>query len=199
MQVCNDAPSARNEDLRLRYYSPERIAGTFAAQPPLIKRELDNLVRHGASTESLKHARAGYIIRHGKAFELVQHAKQGRPERAFVFLVRDVHGAPSDIVGWMPALGWLGTWRGLAWALGQETIYKPRLTEHGALSVHQTPLGWLRDGCRGIVLLRPRLAAEFLSDAGPLLADSVEDGTHLKAALTRPAPRILVSVGGGDQ
>jgi hypothetical protein len=54
-------------------------------------------------------------------------------------------------------------------------------------------LEWLRDGCRGIVLIRPPLAASFLCDAGPLLVDDAEFRAELRAALTRPAPRILVA------
>jgi hypothetical protein len=107
-----------------------------------------------------------------------------------------VHGVPADIVGWQPATAWLGTWRGLAWALNQECIYRPRLDEHGALKVHPTPREWLRDGCLGIVLLQARLAAAFLCDSGPLLVDDAQFGAELRAALTRPAPRILVTMPG---
>lgn len=137
--------------------------------------------------------RAGYIVRQGPdTFEFEQHVTHGRAERAFLFLVADVVGQPGDIVAWMPALDWLGTWRGLAWALNQETTFNPRLSEHNALKVHRDPLSWLRDGCRGIVLTRARLAANFLCDAGPLLADNVKHGKDLKVALTRPAPQIMV-------
>jgi hypothetical protein len=46
---------------------------------------------------------------------------------------------------------------------------------------------------RGIVLLRPRLAAHWLSDAGPLIATGgIGHGSELKRLLERPAPRILV-------
>jgi hypothetical protein len=110
-----------------------------------------------------------------------------------------MQGAPVDIVGWQPAAGWLGTWRGVAWAINQETIYRPRLDEHRALKVHPTPLEWLRDECRGVVLLRPQLAAAFLCDAGPLLVDDAEFGAELRASLTRPAPRILVATAGASR
>jgi hypothetical protein len=179
--------------------TPERVAGTFHAHASLTDRERRELERQGVPAEACERIRGGYVIRCGSQFEMEQHAKQGRPERAFLFLVADVHGAPADIVAWQPATSWLGTWRGLAWALNQECIYRPRLDEHGALKVHPTPLEWLRDGCRGIVLIRPSLAAAHLGDAGPLLVDNAEFGARLRAALTRPAPRILVTMPGASR
>jgi hypothetical protein len=174
-------------------FSPERIAGTYAAHPSLTERECRELERQGVAAEVCERLRGGYIVRRGLGFELEQHVKHGKPERAFLLAVCDMHGAPADLAAWQPATGWLGTWRGLAWALNQECIYRPRLDEHGALKVHPTPLEWLRDGCRGIVLIRPPLAAAYLCDAGPLLVDDVEFGAELRASLTRQAPRILVS------
>jgi hypothetical protein len=174
-------------------FSPERVAGTYASHPSLTGRECRELERQGVPAEALERVRAGYIIRCGSQFELEQHCEHRRPERAFLFLVGDVHGCPADIVAWQPATRWLGTWRGLAWALGQEAVYWPRLDEHGALKVHPDVLTWLRDDCRGIVLIRPPLAAAFLCDAGPLLVDSAEFGAELRDSLTRPAPRILVA------
>jgi hypothetical protein len=173
--------------------TPARIIGTYEAHPSLIDRERRELERQGVPAEAIERLRAGYVVRTGPdAFELDQHTTYGKPERAFLFLVRDVCGDPADIVAWQPATDWLGIWRGLAWALGQEVVYAGRLTEHGALKVHQNPLAWLRDVCRGIVLTRARIAAAFLNDAGPLLADDVKHGSELKRALTRPAPRIVV-------
>jgi hypothetical protein len=175
--------------------SPERIAGTFTAHPSLTERECRELERQGVSTQAFEHVRAGYVVRVGATdFELEQHTDRGKPERAYLFLIVDAHGAPLDIVAWQPAVCWLGTWRNLAWALNQDSIYRPRLDEHGALKVHPTPLEWLRDGCRGIVLIRPSLAAAYLGDAGPLLVDDAEFGAELRAALTRPAPGILVTM-----
>lgn len=175
-------------------FSPERVAGTYCAHPSLTGRERRELERQGVSAETVEWVRAGYVIRCSPAtFEFEQHTDCGKPQRAFLFLVADVQGAPADVVAWMPATDWLGTWRGLAWALGQETVYRPRLDEHGALKVHPGVLDWLRDGCRGVVLLRASLAAAFLCDAGPLLVDSAEFGAELRASLTRHPPQILVA------
>jgi hypothetical protein len=180
-------------------FSPERVAGVYLSNPSLTERECRELARQGVPAEACERIRGGYIVRCGSQFQFEQHAKYGRPERAFLFLVADVHGAPADVVAWQPAVNSLATWRGLAWALGQETIYRPRLDEHGALKVHPSPLEWLRDNCRGIVLIRPSVAAAHLGDAGPLLVDSADFGAELRAALTRPAPRILVTMPGASR
>jgi hypothetical protein len=112
-------------------------------------------------------------------------------ERALLFLVKDSGGAPLDIVAWKPSTGRIGSWLGYAWGLGEGTIYKPRL-ESEALPVWRSPLGWLRAGRRGVVLLKPQLAAPFLRDAEPLLAEDVEHGTELEKQLTIAPPRIMV-------
>jgi hypothetical protein len=175
------------------FYSPRRIEGTFAAHPSLFEREADELTKQGVPAETLKHIRGGYILRTEQNFEFDEHVQLGEPERVILFLVRDIHGQPADIIAWQPGTGWLGTWLSRAWALGQEITYTAaRLSEHGALRVHASPLGWLHDECRGIVVLHAGMAARFLCDAGPFLADNVEHGTQLKASLTRPVPRILV-------
>jgi hypothetical protein len=180
--------------------TPERLAGEFVANRSLTEREQLELERQGVSAQAFGRVRAGYIVHVGAAgFELERHTDCGKPERAYLFLVSDVGRTPLDIVAWQPATGWVGTWRGLAWALGQEATFRPRLDAHGALKVHPTPLEWLQDTCRGIVLIRPSLAAAYLGDAGPLLVDDAEFGAELRAALTRPAPRILVTMPGASR
>jgi hypothetical protein len=58
--------------------------------------------------------------------------------------------------------------------------------------VWRSPLDWLRQGRRGIVLLRSHAAAYALDDTGPLMAEDLEHGLELRRLLTRPGPRILV-------
>jgi len=82
-------------------------------------------------------------------------------------------------------------WRGACWALGQDRIYDARLTEDDALPVWRSPLDWLRANRRGVVLIQPHLAAAWLCDAGPLLAEDREHAFELRRLLSRPAPRIL--------
>jgi hypothetical protein len=109
-----------------------------------------------------------------------------------LILVTDTEGDAVDIAAWQPASARLGTWCHRAWALGEGAIYELRLSEHGALPVWRDPLRWLRACREGVVLIQPCLAAAFLCDVGPLLAEDVAHGCELKEKLTRPAPRILI-------
>ena len=148
-------------------YSPQRLIGTFAAHHTLRPRESDELRRLGVADLALispSPLRGGYIVWDGPhRFVFEQHEPTHvTGERAFLFLVTDGGGDPADIVAWQPTSNRIGTWLGLAWALGQEVIYAPRLSEQNGLSVWRSPLDWLRAGRRGIVLIKPRLAADWL-------------------------------------
>ncbi|TDR93059.1 hypothetical protein [Enterovirga rhinocerotis] len=178
---------------------PSRIAGTFDANFGLSPRERGELHRLGISDAALDTSppiRAGYVSFQGHdRFELEQHLRLSlsvRTVRAFLILAEDTAGEPEDIVAWLPALGRTATWLGRAWGIGSGGAYHPRLAEHEGLPVWREPIAWLRAERRGVVLLKPRVAAGWLDDAGPLLAEDHEHGRELRAALTRPAPRILV-------
>jgi hypothetical protein len=59
-------------------------------------------------------------------------------------------------------------------------------TQHGALPVWRDPLRWLQASRTGVVLIQPRLAAAFLCDAGPLLAEmSSMDGSSKSSSPDR--------------
>jgi hypothetical protein len=197
MQMLSQAPVGRNDTSRLPF-SP-RVAGTFEAHRSLLKREADELASEGVPPSTIADLRVGYIFPAGRTFEFDQHVDYGGGKRAYLFLVTDSRGDPIDIIGWQPARNWIGTWRGIAWALNQQAVFAPRVSDHGALRVHQSPLEWLRDECRGIVLVQPHLAAGFLCDAGPLIAENSGHRQALKAALTRPSPRILVAADAGTR
>jgi hypothetical protein len=174
--------------------TPQRIAGTFEAQRALRSRHIASL---GLRPEVLLQPlalRVGSIAWiDAETFAFEQHLVVDVPvEQAILFLVTDSHRDALDIAAWQPSSRRLGTWCHRAWALGQDTIYAPRLDRHGALPVWRNPLRWLKAGRRGVVLIQPRLASAFLCDAGPLLAEDVEHGRQLKERLARPSPRILV-------
>jgi hypothetical protein len=97
-----------------------------------------------------------------------------------------------DVVAWSPSLNKLTTWLNRAWALGEEAVYQPRLSPQGELPVWRSPVGWLKARRKGLCLVRPKAAAYYLDDAGPLLAEDTAHGAELKQLLTRPAPRILI-------
>ena len=76
--------------------------------------------------------------------------------RAFVFKELD----SDDLVAWRPASRTLperlATWRAVAFALGQDSIFNPATYfMDGKLHVHADPLDWLRAGREGIVIVKP--------------------------------------------
>ncbi len=172
------------------------ISGTFDASNNLLPREVEALERIGVPADALAGpvpVRAGHVVFDDLGFEFEHHTKiETEVVRALLFLVTDHQGVARDVVAWAPGLGKLTTWLGRAWALGEETIYQPRLSEHGALPVWRSAADWLRARRKGICLVRPRAAAHYLCDAGPLLAEDADHGAELKQLLTRPAPRILI-------
>lgn len=179
-------------------YSPARIAGTFGSNFDLIPRERAELIRNGVPETAIDKPwpiRAGHVVFGADGrFEFEQYTRSlsVRSARAFLILIEDMHGEPEDIVAWQPALDRIATWRGSAWGIGQSDALLIRMAEHDGLPVWRDPLSWLRSGRKGVVIVRPRLAAAWLCDAGPLLAEDALHGLELRKALTRPAPRILV-------
>ena len=92
-------------------------------------------------------------------------------ERAFVLVVAD-NEFVVDFVAWEPKRGALATWRGAAFALGQEAIFNPASYFDGkALRVHRTPLEWLKAERDGIVIVQPQLTYAYLRDAPLSFAD----------------------------
>ena len=185
-------------------YIPSRVAGTFNAMFDLTPREREDLIRNGVSENIIDKPtpiRAGMVrFVDSQTFVFEQHDRlslQARHGRAFLFLVEDDGGDPLDIVAWTPTSNRhrLATWAGRAWGLGRDEAFVPRVAEHDALPIHRDPLAWLRAGRRGCVILRPRLAADVLCDASPLLAEDTEHGVQLRRELSRPAPRIIVPSG----
>ncbi len=179
---------------------PSRIAGTFHANFTLSPRERGEFAKLGVTDEMLDAdppVRAGYIsFLDADRFEFEQHRRVTlslRTVRAYLLLADDIHGEAEDIVAWLPGLDRIATWLGCAWALGAAETYVPRLSEHNALPVFRDIPTWLRERRRGLVILKPRIAAGWLTDAGPLLAQDRSHGLELKAALTRQAPRIIVN------
>jgi len=72
----------------------------------------------------------------------------------------------DDIVFWSPAGGELATWHNRAFALGADNIVAATTyTFDGYLTIHASPLDWLRDRCQGIVVLNWNLAFDLLRDA----------------------------------
>jgi hypothetical protein len=127
---------------------------------------------------------AAHVRFDGHTFEL-----DPTGERCISFVIFD-RGEPIDIAAWSPKTGKLGTWRGVAFALGQDAIFNPA-TYFGAnpLRIHNGPLEWLKAGRDGIVIVQPKYTYAYLrnvrraSFADPALAQ------HVQSWIQPPQPR----------
>lgn len=172
------------------------IIGTFLALPNLAPSHVEALERLEIPSDALAGPtpmRVTHVHFEGAHFEFEHHHTRDGAEPAYVFLILDQHGDALDIVAWSPATGKVATWLGRAWALGQERINAPRLTDHGGLVVHRSPDGWLKARQEGIFVIQSHAAASRLEDAGPLLAEDFEHLLELRRLLARPGPRVLVA------
>ncbi|WP_460449611.1 hypothetical protein [Alsobacter sp. SYSU BS001988] len=139
---------------------------------PVSESHVDWLTRQGipssalAAPDDLKHAIVHFT---GARFAFQDEVgPDEESEGALIFLLRDADGRPFDLAAWAPRSGRLGTWCGRAAVLGDPL--GPRLQDHGALPVHPDPLGWLRSGRKGIVIIDRVAAARELHDLGQLAA-----------------------------
>jgi hypothetical protein len=128
-------------------------------------------------------------------FEFVDAKAEGLASAswAMIFIARDGFGEISDLVAWSPKSGRLAAWLGAACLLGGENIFLPRLNPVGALIVHRSPLEWLQAGRKGVVIVDDIAAGDLLSLTGPLEVRDRGYGAHLRRALARPAPRIVIA------
>ncbi len=181
-----------------RLFTPACIAGVFSSLPQLTGYEVNRLHGVGIPMSALKRPpplKAGFVVFSEHGFEFEQHCSLGvEGMLALIFLILNRQGAAWDMVAWCRKTGQLASWLGRAWAIGEETIYLPRLSDHSALPVWRDPLRLLQANHEGIVIVRPRAAALYLEDASPLLAEDALHGLELQDLLTRPRPRILVRV-----
>ena len=96
---------------------------------------------------------------------------------------------------WTPVQNALATWRGDAFALGQEAVFNPATYfDGGALHVHETPLQWLRADRQGIVILRHDLSHAYLAHCQRLACSDTGFAKKVKAWLQprKPTVKILV-------
>ena len=102
-----------------------------------------------------------------------------------------------DLVAWSPRTGQLASWRGVAFALGEEAVFNPASWFVGfGLHAYRLPLDWLCAGREGIVIVRPRLTYAMLRHVPRLIVEDVELGRQLRRWLRPPksTAEILVKV-----
>jgi hypothetical protein len=126
--------------------------------------------------------------------ETFKFAEDG--DRALVFRVFDC-GTQVDLVAWSHRQKQLATWRGFAFALGQDNISNTATYFAGsALHVHRTPLDWLKADRFGICIVQPRFAYAHLGNVPRLICPDETHARELETWLQPPKPRaeILVEV-----
>ncbi len=142
----------------------------------------------------------------GRLYEPVE-AGAGEGVRAWIFpanlLGTFERADPEDLiaVALRPPHGWRLR-RGAATLLGLHEIERRSLaparawhrdlldgpTDH-PLVIHRAPIGWLRAGCRGVVVLDWRAAAvDLLGLWTAIVAEDVGHGLEIRRRLTRPWP-----------
>jgi len=110
---------------------------------------------------------------------------------ALVFLARDDLNGPDDFVAWSPRQKRLASWYDTP-ILGAEQLYAPRIELDGALKIYESPMGWLRNGRDGVVVINQRRAAWILFRVGPFVAETAEHARLVAAIVDMPPPVVLV-------
>jgi len=126
----------------------------------------------------------------GGAFEFGRYCDKAEPEPALTILARDVCGDACDIVAWAANANRIATWLGRAALLGEDELWRPRLSD--GLAVHAGMLPWLQAHRCGVVILDKLRAAPLLRETGTLMVSSMEQGRTLRKMLELPPPCILV-------
>src|SRR5215212_2518026 len=96
------------------------------------------------------------VVFNSEYFEFADDDTRG-PEQVFTMGVISTHGL-LDAVAWHLSSGRLATWLGLGFGLGEYHISNHEESESDGLPVFRSPLGWLRAGCQGIVIVRKSFA-----------------------------------------
>ena len=106
---------------------------------------------------------------------------------ARVLLLTEEH----DLIAWKPDGRTLASWRGVAFALGEDAIGNPASYFMGdALWVHRDPLAWLKADREGIVIVQPRFTYAYLRHTPRLAFSSATHARQVQAWLQPPKPKV---------
>ena len=158
------------------------------------KLEAQKLLSQGVSEMAMlepETIRAGNVrFLDGDSFEFADDG-----QRALIFRIVEF-GLERDLVAWSRKLKKLATWRGVAFALGQEAIWNPATYfMGGALEVHRTPLDWLKADRAGICIVQPRYAYSQIANVRRLRFADEAHARLVRDWLKPPAPpEFLVEV-----
>lgn len=158
----------------------------------LRQREIDRFLGCGVSAINLGSpwpVLADRVLFDGEFFSFANDSGvAGEP--AFTMLVISNVG-PIDIAAWSPSSNRLAVWCGEGFALGERQIHHPYPLLPG-LPVFRSPLGWLRAGRRGIVIIRSQFAARVLGDVPVLIAEDEQHQQELRQLFGIAGPEITV-------
>jgi hypothetical protein len=161
----------------------------------LSQSEIDRFREHGVVAINLFRpwsTQVDWVLFNGEYFEFVDEGDD-RGEQVFTMGVISDNGL-IDAVAWHPASGRLAAWLGLGFALGESQISDQMENGSTGLPVFRSPLGWLRAGCEGIVIVRKTFAHIVLKKVPLLLAE--EESHRIELVGMFPVggagPRILV-------
>lgn len=124
-------------------HDPCGIFAAFDGCTNLVPFHVEALERLGVPADALAGptpVRVGFVRFNSDVFEFADDHPMVEGEPVFVFLVVDQFGEPVDLVACAWKSGKVATWLRRAFALGEAKIHAPRLSDHGALCIHRTPL-----------------------------------------------------------
>ena len=162
------------------------------------QREIDRFVELGVKASALYVSGPvvvdQVVFQDNGLFEFGRYAADKNKQNAFILEVRGIDG-PIDLAAWDPDGDRCALWLGRGFALGEDQIWFPVLSGT-PLPIWRSPLGWLRAGRTGLVIIRSTATPFYLRD---VVAVSAEDSKHLSEIqemlkLRRPWISVRVAV-----
>jgi hypothetical protein len=161
----------------------------------LRQREIDRFAEFGIGALNLGNpwpVLADRVVFEGDFFHFADDVGE-MGEAAFTFVIISNAGF-IDIAAWCPRTNRLAVWLGEGFALGERQIHHPNPLSPG-LHVFRSPMGWLRCGRSGIVIVRDDFTDVVLAAVPILVAEDERHQRDLQKVFPvgSPGPKIMVS------
>jgi hypothetical protein len=113
---------------------------------------------------------------------------------AVTFRAGHLGAEPDDLIAWSPRSGKIGSWRGTAAFLGDpEQIDNPATYfAGGKLTIHTSPLQWLKANREGLVIVRPELAYVYLRNVPSVFIEDISLARNFKTWVQPPKPTVRI-------
>jgi hypothetical protein len=161
----------------------------------LRQREIDRFAEFGISALNLGNpwpVLADQVVFEGDFFLFADDVgEKGEPVCTFVVIS---NAGFIDIVAWHPPTNRLAVWFGHGFALGERQIHHPNPLIPG-LPVFRSPIGWLRGGRRGIVVVRAGFTDVVLASVPVLVAEDEQHQREMRKIFPAgcSGPKIIVA------